>query len=352
MGIFSAFNIFALWASRKPSNISKTRKSSFAIALVIPCFNEESVIRQKLENSIEALAFNEKSNIYIVDDSSTDSTAKLVEEYQIFHNVPNLFFWRNQAGRGKPKALNWIFSKLSEDITVITDADALLEKNSIAELVSNFGDGRVGAVTGKIVTRGQSDFTQKEEGLYRRISELWRRAESNLDSCSIFNGPLMAFRTELSQHFKIDERIEADDTDLAFKIRRLGYRAVFEPNAVVTEQINSSMKVRAKQEIRRARGLSRALLNNAGVLGKYGYFGKVIYPFSVFNYLVSPILTLILLFILPFVIVKYAILLSLLLFLVIPTVRTAIFGYLYRQIALVIGLITPSRGQWTPNRIK
>jgi cellulose synthase/poly-beta-1,6-N-acetylglucosamine synthase-like glycosyltransferase len=347
---FILFNMFAFWASRRPAGISKAEKSSFKIALVIPCYNEERVITEKLDNSFNALSFNNESNVYVLDDGSTDNTFKLAEEYSHNHNLENLLVWKNLGGKGKGKALNWIFDKINADIIVVTDADALLQENSIRELISNFNDPSVGAVTGKIVTRGQSNTMQKEEGMYRNLTEMWRKAESNLDSCSVFNGPLMAIRGELVQQFKIDTSTNCDDICIAYKVRRLGYRAVYEPKALVTEYISKSAAVRARQEIRRGRGLTRRVIQNTGVLGRFGYFGKIIYPFSLFNYILSPFLTVVLLILLPFIMMKFLFLLLLLLLLLIPTVRIAIFGYLYRELSLFIALFTPSKISWKTQR--
>lgn len=339
-----------LWASNKKSNLHKSKQNSFTIALIVPCYNEENVILEKLENSVAALSFSPHSNIYVVDDGSNDGTFKLAEEYRVKNNLQNLFVWKNLGEPGKPGALNWAIPKLKEDIVVITDADALIGKDSIVELASNFYDPSVGAATGKLVYRGNNSLTQKEEGLYRRVSENWRKAESNLDSCAIFNGPLMAFRRELIQQLTVDKYTTADDTDLAYKIRRLNYRSIYEPAAIVSEYITASFSMRAKQEIRRAKGLTRVILKNIDMFGKFGYFGEVIFPFSILNYILSPILTLFLLFLLPFAIIEYPILLVSFLLLLIPQIRTAVLGYLYREIALFIGLLSRHSGRWKTSR--
>ena len=62
---------------------------------------------------------------------------------------------------------------------------------------------------------------QKEEGMYRNLTEMWRKAESNLDSCSVFNGPLMAIRGELVQRFKIDTSTNCDDICIAYKVQTI-----------------------------------------------------------------------------------------------------------------------------------
>lgn len=348
--MFSVFNLFAVIFSKRPRKRIKshTKTSLLKIALVIPCYNEEAVIEKKLENSFASFPLSNQFNVYVIDDGSTDNTFKIAENYRIVHNLKNLFVYKNPGEKGKARALNWIFGKLAENIVVITDADGFLERDSITELLKDFEDPRVGGVTGKIIIHKQGGFTEKEEGLYRKIFDLWRKAESNLDSCSIFNGPLMAFRQELLNQIKIDENTYTDDIDLAYKVRLKGYLAVYEPNARVHESLNGSILMRMKQEIRRARGLTGVVLNNIKVLGHFGYFGGVIYPFSFYNYIVSPILTVFLIFVLPFVVIKYPLVLVLFLLMIVPRIRLSIFGYLYREIALVIGLVTRQKGRWTP----
>jgi cellulose synthase/poly-beta-1,6-N-acetylglucosamine synthase-like glycosyltransferase len=345
--------IFISIYSKKPYNIRKNSCQNLRIAVIVPCFNEEKLLERKLENINKAIPSKKwEYSIYIIDDGSTDSTLQMANNYKACIERGNLIILRNARNIGKARTLNQCFRNLEEDIIVITDADSLLEKDSFSELVSNFNDPNVGAVCGRIITPGlNGKLILKEEGMYRRFYDRWRQAESVLDSCSVFNGPLMAVRKDLAKRIELDENTYTDDIDLLFKVRRMGYRAIYEPKAVVCEYISSSFSSRFRQEIRRARGLTGVFLKNLTLIGRFDLFGKFIYPISLFHHVFSPVITLFILLLFPYVAPNYLVFFMVLpLLLIIPITRVAIVGYMMRIAALIVGLLIPQRGKWTPIR--
>jgi len=298
-----------------------------------------------LANSINVSYPKESWMIYVVDDGSTDNTFKVATEFKQLHGLQNLLVFRNPGTKGKPRALKWIFDKIKEDLIVITDADVLLEKDSLVKLIANFSDPTVGAVTGKMALNKQNlEFTARTEILYRKIYDVWRRAESNLDSCSVPNGSLMAFRKQVVQKIVLDENLRTDDISLFFKTRRLGYRAVYESEALFFESADLSLWLQMKRKIRRATALTHTVLRNIGVMGRYGSFGRVVYPISVYNHIICPIFTLVLLLLFPAVVFKYPLILLSGFLLLVPNIRAAFVGFIMANFALVIGLFIPEKG--------
>jgi len=347
ISVFVFVNLLLFYFWRRTTSIRKNGSNQSSVAMIIPCYNEESVIRRKLTNSIDISRPIGPFTIYVVDDGSTDNTFKIASEFRQLNGPENIFVWKNPGRKGKINALDWVFNKTTEDIVVITDADVLLEKSSIVELIDNFNDQTVGAVTGKMmITKQGKEFTAKTENLYRKIYDVWRRAESNLDSCSVFNGSLMAFRKEVLRKVSIDENMHYDDENLLFKTRRLGYRAVYEPEALFYESADPSLLQQMKRKVRRATALTHVLLRNLDMIGQYGFFGKLIYPISIYNHIICPIITLILLLLSPLIVFRYPVILLLGSLLLVPIIRTAVVGFITAQIALAIGLIMPERGRW------
>jgi len=351
--MFSFLAIFIFLGSRRSGNRRK-ESLNYRTAIIVPTYNEEALIEQKISNILKNM--NPKKGsiaIYVIDDGSKDKTCEIVKRLKEEKSLKNLFIIRNSENAGKATRLNSLFEKLKEDIFVITDADSMWEKGSLGNILKNFSDQKIGAVTGKILVALKGNaFALKEENAYRRFFDLWRRAESNLDSCSIFNGPLMAIRREVARRIKIDKDTYTDDIDLLFKVRRLGYRAVYEPNAIVYEFLSTSLIKRMRQEIRRSRGLTMVFLKNVKVLGRFGYFGRIIYPLSFYFHVFSPIVFLASALILPLFIIENPIF-CLLLFLVgflIPSIRTAALGFITRQMCILIGLFTRQKGKWNPIR--
>ena len=350
--IFSFSNLFYFYFSSKGDHkIKSDLDENSSVALVIPCYNEEAVIERKLINSFNLTRPKGPFTVYVVDDGCTDCSLRIAEEFKLLNENEKLFLLKYQGKKGKARALNWAFEKIQENIIVITDVDVILRKNALANLIANFNDPTIGAVNGKLLINKQNKkFTTNTESSYRRIYDVWRRAESNLHSCSVFNGPLMAFRKNVLENVKINENTYSDDTDLLFKTIRLGYRAIYEPEAHFYESVASSFLQQMKRKIRRATGLTHTFLENLNMLGRYGSFGRVIFPISLSIHILFPILTFVSLLLFPVIVFRHFIILPLFLFLLIPIVRETIIGFFTAQMALVIGLIMPRKGRWKTTR--
>ena len=350
--IFFFSNLFYFYYSSKGNHkIENSLDDSTSIALVIPCYNEEVMIERKLINSFGLTRPKGFFTVYVVDDGSTDDTYRIAEEFKRLNVDERLFLLKYTGKKGKARALNWVFEKIKEDIIVVTDVDVILEKDALVNLIANFNDPNVGAVNGKLlINKENKKFTTNTETSYRKLYDVWRRAESNLHSCSVFNGPLMAFRKKVLEEVKINENTYSDDTDLLFKTIRLGYRALYEPQAQFFESVDPSFLEQMKRKVRRATGLTHTFIENLNILGQYGSFGKVIFPISFSIHIFFPILTFLTLLIFPLIVFKIPILLSVFLLLLVPVVRVTIIGFFTSQLALVIGLVMPRRGRWKTTR--
>ena len=277
--------------SRKPNNIRKEKKYP-AVSLLIPTYNEETVIRRKLLN-VESLDYpQEKLEVIIVDSASTDNTCRLVQSFMDKSQIRFKLIVQPER-LGKASALNHAVQYCQGDVVVMTDADTILEKNALEKIVENFSDPNVGAATGRlfILNADQSSVTKLEKS-YRGIYEIIRLGESKMDSTPIFNGPITAFRRELFDELEPDT--VTDDIELCIRIREKGYRAVYEPEAIAYEYAPISLKSRMQQKTRRAQGAIQSIIRHKGILfnRRYGKYGFVIFPCELFMHLISPILLL------------------------------------------------------------
>ena len=280
-----------IYEAKKPANITKARVYP-KISFLIPTYNEESVILRKLLNLEDVVYPKEKMEVVLVDSGSNDNTIQIVQSF--VNKNPEMFRLLVQSQRfGKASALNYAVQHCQGDIVIMTDADAILDKNAAEKIVENFNDPIIGAVTGKlfILNSDQSSITKLEKS-YRSIYEFIRMGESNLDSTPIFNGPITAFRRELFDDLKSDT--VTDDIEICIRIREKGYRAVYEPTAIAYEYAPTSLKSRMKQKSRRAQGAIQSIFRHRRLLfnWKYGKYGLVIFPCEFFMHLISPILLL------------------------------------------------------------
>ena len=214
--IFTSYTIIYFYYSKKPTN--KFNKTYFPeVTLIIPFYNEEVILKKKIENTSKIKYPKGKLKVLFLNDHSNDRSIQIIKDNT--KNFPfNFKIANNEKEQGKPNALNYIFPKIKTEITIITDADSLIKEDAIGILVQDFQSKGVGGVTAKlnILKPKGSKNTYNEEKTYRIFYDVWRKGESNLDSVSVCNGPLMAFRTKLIRGIKLSSTV--DDTELVFEV--------------------------------------------------------------------------------------------------------------------------------------
>jgi cellulose synthase/poly-beta-1,6-N-acetylglucosamine synthase-like glycosyltransferase len=165
------------------------------ITLIIAAHNEEKVIEEKIEDVLSLDYPRDKLQVVVASDASTDRTNAIVRSY----SEKGIELYEQKEHKGKSPALNHIIEKMAKgDIIVFNDATTLLEKDSIQKIVSYFSDDKAGAVTGKLIFKGSSDFTITENhGLYWRYEEFLKETESKVGYLPFVSGPFYAIRRNL-----------------------------------------------------------------------------------------------------------------------------------------------------------
>ncbi len=344
VALFSSYTFIMYIYSKKEQELPINNNLP-TITLVIPMYNEEKVIKEKVENTSLINYPEDKLEVIILDDYSTDSS-EVIANKAINENSLKATVVKNDGGKGKARGLNWIFSRISSDITVITDSDALLKEDALLQIAKNFADPKIGGATGKIVILSdKARLSKSQEDSYRFYFDVWRQGESKIASVSVCNGPLMSFRTELLHKIKIDPNAYADDSDMLYKIIKLGYRVVYDKKAVVYERVPLTIKGRTIQKMKRINGLRKVYMNNLGLLGK-GNFGKIIYPYALLTHIVSPLIILLLVLLYPLVVLKESLYLGLLILLLIPKIRGLMLSFIVTQLIMNFSFLVPTGGSW------
>jgi len=278
------------------SPIEKNFSCKPSVSIVIPTYNEESIVSKKLDNLLELDYPLELLEIIFID-SSTDKTPEIIGNYQKRYN--NIRIINEGERAGLATALNKAYSEAKNEIVVKTDCDSFLHKDTLTHMAANFADPKVGGVCGKQVVINKSSVEEN----YRSIQSKLQIVESWIDSTIIFHGPFSAYRKYLI--VPIDPASLADDSELAVKIRKQGYRTIIDPEIIFYEASQSRFFKRRLQKDRRGKGLIRLLLQHKDVLfnPKYGHYGMIVFPMNYFMMILSPYL--ILLFFISLLIVIY-----------------------------------------------
>lgn len=113
------------------------------ISAVITVYNKQSVIGKTLKSLLsQPVDFKE---IIVVDDDSTDNSAKIIKEFENQHKNIKYVFQNNQ---GVAKSLNTGLKMTSGEFIAVLDGDVILDDNWISILMPYFEDEKVAGVSG------------------------------------------------------------------------------------------------------------------------------------------------------------------------------------------------------------
>jgi cellulose synthase/poly-beta-1,6-N-acetylglucosamine synthase-like glycosyltransferase len=214
----------------------KKREITPQVSLLIPAYNEASNIEAKIRNSLAIDYPHEFLEIVVACDGSKDNTPALAkvlaDSTQAGGRVRVLDF---PVNRGKIMTLNAAVRELHGEIIVFSDASAILNPDAIGKLIRNFADPRVGAVSGKytVVKPHEVDIGASEDS-YWKYETFLKTLEGELSSTLGGHGHLHAIRAELYP-FPPPGTIN-DDYIIHASVIAKGWRAVYEPEAVIREE--------------------------------------------------------------------------------------------------------------------
>ena len=221
---------------KKPWNIKTDKNYKPNITIIIPTYNEATLIKDKLENLRTQNYPKDKIKVIVVDSASKDNTTEIVEKYAKKHPDINLKLLREPVRTGKAHALNLALKHAKGDIVFIADVDAKWPKNALSEAVKWFADPKVGAVS--CLKKPVGSKIRDTEESYRQYYNILRVAESKAYATPIFHGELAAFRKELLKKVGgFPTNIGADDSHTATKIALLGFRAIVPEDLCIEEVI-------------------------------------------------------------------------------------------------------------------
>jgi cellulose synthase/poly-beta-1,6-N-acetylglucosamine synthase-like glycosyltransferase len=234
---------------------------------IICAFNEQGVIRQKIENTLSLDYPPEKLEVLVVSNGSTDGTNDIVRSY----TDPRVRLIALEEP-GKMRALNEGAAAAKGELLVVSDADFFLEHHTLRLMARKFADPTVGGVCGARssgMKRG-GDATGEGEGVYARWDKYQKTLESRIGSVFAADGLLYAMRKEL--YVPITNPSQADDITVSVQIPLRGYRLLFEPNATAWEDGTVHAASEFRRKVRITNRSVRALLGIGSRLFTSGFY--------------------------------------------------------------------------------
>ncbi len=214
------------------------------VTLVVPCYNEAYILEQKIEN-IFALDYPKgKLHVSFITDGSTDESLKILANYPVINT------YHIARRGGKTAAENRVMRFVNTPVVIFSDANTLLNKEAVRNMVRHFANDQVGCVSGekRIMTSDADVASAAGEGMYWKYESFLKKLDYQLNSAVGAAGELVAFRTELFEQMPEDTIL--DDFIQSMIIASKGYKIAYEPDAYAVETASVSVAEELKRKIR------------------------------------------------------------------------------------------------------
>lgn len=242
----------AVWSrSRTPTHGDPAHCPT--VSVVIAACNEETWIRDRIHNVLDADYPRERLQLIVVSDGSDDGTTEIARSI----GDERLLVLEIQPRAGKSNALNRAMRHATGEIIVFSDANVMFDTEGIARLAAHFADTACGAVTGRVELQALESGEPLGEGIYMQLERFLQARESRVSTVVGADGAMFAARRALVPVLPDD--LILDDFFIAIRIAGTGYRVRYEPAAHAVELVPASVQQEFRRKVRIAAGCFQVL---------------------------------------------------------------------------------------------
>ncbi len=219
------------------------------ISIIVPGKNEGKHI-YKLTRSLAEQTY-QNFELIVVDDGSDDQTRLIGRDLEK-KGLIDLFISNDVRG-GKASGANIALHHVKGKFTVHFDADCSFDNDAIEKsLIPFYYDERIAAVGGNLEVRNHKESlaTTLQAIEYLKVILVGRMVTSYLGIYRIISGAFGTFRTDVIKRLGGWDIGPGLDGDITVKIRKLGYRVYFEPDANGLTSVPNSFRKLTKQRLR------------------------------------------------------------------------------------------------------
>jgi glycosyltransferase involved in cell wall biosynthesis len=228
-----------------------------SVSVLIAAFNEEKVIGEKIRSLLKGQYPLELLEILVGSDASTDQTNRILQDLQQKHPALHLILFAER--QGKPGIINQLAEKARGEILVITDANVILQPDTLTQLISAFMEKRIGLVDSRLVNPGvNGDGISRQEKFY--ISRGGKYQASRERAVGIHDGTFrrMLRRQESPSTRPVPDTFLVDDFFINMSVLKQGFYCISNVEAIVHEDAVHRPEARNSAEKRESQqGTSR-----------------------------------------------------------------------------------------------
>jgi len=222
------------------------------VSVILSVFNEEEVIREKLRSVFKSSYPEDRFEMLIGSDGSTDRTNTIMKLFSV--EEPSIRFFSYPERRGKSNVLNRLRKEAKGEILIFTDAKVFFTPDLIFNLIRHFRNKSIGLVGANIINK-KSDasgisfqewsFMSREIDLKHKEGLIWGNTMGAYGAC-------YAVRHELFE--PIPEGYSVDDFYITMKVLEKKYRCILDKKAICYEDVPNRIIDEFRRRIRISAG--------------------------------------------------------------------------------------------------
>jgi cellulose synthase/poly-beta-1,6-N-acetylglucosamine synthase-like glycosyltransferase len=249
------------------------------VAVIVPCWNEEDTIKGTVDSLLALDYPKDKLTIVLVDDGSTDNTAKVMDT---FIGNPQITVIHKENG-GKHSAVNLGIEKSPQaEFVGCLDADSFVAPDALREIIGYFDDPKVAAVTAAMSVHDPKTWLEKMQHVDYIHGITMRHVISSLNGLYVTPGPFSFYRrSTILELGGFQKGHNTEDLEMALRIQRGGYLIENAPRARVYTKTPTTVRGLIKQRTRWTTGFLRNVIYDyADLIGnpKFGTLGLIMLP--------------------------------------------------------------------------
>lgn len=206
------------------------------VTIMVPAHNEEYVIANTVEN-ILAIDYP-NFEIIVIDDRSSDNTAKVLKELEAKHEKVIAFIRPKDAFPGKSAVLNDAMEFAKGDAILVFDADATVEADFLNKLIPHLESADVGAVQARKVIRNKdyNFLTRCQNNEYTLDTHFQTGRDAVKGAVELRGNGELIKREALNDIEGWNNFTITDDLDMSTRLHIKGWDIRFCPDACVYEE--------------------------------------------------------------------------------------------------------------------
>jgi cellulose synthase/poly-beta-1,6-N-acetylglucosamine synthase-like glycosyltransferase len=257
LALFHSYLLFPwllqLLARKKQQNSTRyTANEMPDVTILISAYNEERVIREKLQSIINTSFPKEKLTVIIGSDSSTDDTNAILKEFAKKYSFIRAVL--NDQRQGKPAVINQLMELVTDEFVIMTDANVMFHEHTISGLIQHFKNPEIGLVGGGIINENinrdgvsiqEKAFTSREFKIKMREGLIWGATIG-------VEGGIFAIRKKLYR--PVPKGFSVDDFFISMSVLRLRKKVILDTDVITHEDLPGLISEEYRRKVRIATG--------------------------------------------------------------------------------------------------